>query len=185
MIIESQAILQYLETYYPNGGGGALIPAIARKKEYTKTLQVFHESENLHYVFEDIELLFAEDRSEETLGRVRKAYALSIAELRHWESKVRESKYVAGDDFSLADCALYPCLAYMVHRGLDLEAEGFPKLKRYYDRVYEKSCAKEACPKGWESPRKNLFDEAKKLCEEQRAAQGGTKPARAEEAKQR
>ncbi|OCL09101.1 hypothetical protein AOQ84DRAFT_221225 [Glonium stellatum] len=125
---------------------------------YETTLQRFHESENLHNVFEDIELLCL-PRWKETSNRERivDAYRNTLAELAFWEGYLKTNEFVAGKVFSLADCAFYPCLAYLVHRGLDLDKEEFGMLKTYYERVEEMSCAIEALSVKYETVGKNLF----------------------------
>ena len=156
VVIESMAILQYLETYYPSPE--PLVPQPVEKESYITTLQRFHESENLHNVFEDIELLFLPNWNESpNRERIVDAYRNTLAELAFWEGYLVTSEFVAGKVFSLADCALYPCLAYLVHRGLDLDTEGFAMLKAYHERVREMSCAVEAMPLKYETVGRNLF----------------------------
>lgn len=134
------------------------MPQPADKESYETTLQRFHESENLHNVFEDIELLCL-PRWKETSNRERivDAYRNTLAELAFWEGYLKTNEFVAGKVFSLADCAFYPCLAYLVHRGLDLDKEEFGMLKTYYERVEEMSCAIEALSVKYETVGKNLF----------------------------
>jgi glutathione S-transferase/nicotinamidase-related amidase len=166
LLIESMAILQYLETYYQDSGEGVLVPNPQKEKaKHALTLQRFHESENLHYVFDDIELLLKhDDLSGSILKAVCDAYRGTLKELSLLEPYLAETAFFAGVTFSLADCAYYPCLAYCVHRGLDLTEEGFPNLARYYNEVFQIECAKDACPLKWNVPGKiNLFEKAKEL----------------------
>ncbi|OCK79119.1 thioredoxin-like protein, partial [Lepidopterella palustris CBS 459.81] len=145
VIIESLAILQYLETYYADAA--PLMPKPAEKEKYKLALQRFHESENLHNVFEDMEFLYL-PKWKETPNRERilEAYENTLAELKFWEGYLETSSFVAGETFSLADCAFYPNVAYLIHRGLDLEKEGFGALKAYYERVRGMECAADALP---------------------------------------
>lgn len=162
VIAESMAILQYLETYYPNSAGVSAMPdPKEEKKKHVMVLQRFHESENLHNVFEDIELLFEPDytKNECNKERILDAYRNTQKELRCWEQHLTETPFVAGTDFSLADCSLYPNVAYLLHRGLNLDKEGLQKLKEYHERVQKLPCAIEALPQGYERIAKNnLFN---------------------------
>jgi glutathione S-transferase/nicotinamidase-related amidase len=154
-VIESMAILQYLEHYYPTK---PLTPLMEQKAVYTLTLQRFHETENLHNAFEDIELLFLKDWARSDYKeRIHDAYLRTINELKFWESYLSRANFVAGDEMSLADCAFYPNVAYLIHRGLDLEREGLSNLQRYVGEIGNMQCAKDALPAKWENPGKNLF----------------------------
>jgi nicotinamidase-related amidase/glutathione S-transferase len=137
-VIESMAILQYLEQKYGHGG---------KEDDWTTTLIRFHESENPRNVFEDIELCFEDNLTSEQQERVVGAVDNTMAEMAHWESYLQENAYVAGDKFSIADVAFYPCIAYLEHRGWDFD--GFPALKRYTDEVGQRKSAIVACPNGW------------------------------------
>jgi glutathione S-transferase len=76
------------------------------------------------------------------------------------------NKTQSGDEFGMADCAFYPILAYMIHRGLELVKRGFPGLQEYAQRCAYLRAAKEARPEGWEEPGKSLFVKCEKLVEE-------------------
>lgn len=162
VIIESMAILQYLEVYYPTI---PLTPPQERKAVHTLTLQRFHETENIHNVFEEIELLFIKDWAS-TLGykqRIYDAYTNTIHELRFWEGYLGKTRFVASNEMGLADCAFYPNVAYLCHRGLDLEQEGMVNLKRYMEEIGGMQCAKDALPARWETRGKNLFVKVREI----------------------
>jgi len=76
--------------------------------------------------------------------------------------------FIAGEEFGLADCAFFPCLAYLVRRGFDLQKEdgGFSRLKAYFERVDALPCAKDARPKGYDKLGKSLFLEVHEIAEE-------------------
>lgn len=162
VIIESMAILPYLETYYPTI---PLTPPHEQKAAHTLTLQRFHETENLHNIFEDIELLYIKDWAS-TPGykqRIYDAYTNTIHELGFWEGYLGKTRFVAGDEMSLADCAFYPNVAYLCHRGLDLEHEGLGNLNRYMEEIVGMQCAKDALPARWETRGKNLFVKVREI----------------------
>ncbi len=137
------------------------------KATHILALQRFHETENLHNIFEGIELVFLQDwKRTDYKERIHDAYTNTIRELGFWERYLSQTNFAADSDFSIADCTFYPNVAYLVHRGLDLKREGFPKLKAYVDVVGEMQCAKDARPVGWEKPGKNLFVKVYEITEE-------------------
>lgn len=170
VIAESMAILHYLEMYYPKVP--TMPDGVKKKNEYKVTLQRFHESENLHNVFEDIELLFENDWKTDfrVKERILKTHRATLRELKFWENYLSTSPYVAGSEVSLADFALYPNLAYLIHRGMDLDREGLPKLKQYHERMNALPCAVDALPTGYETVAKtNLFKKLYGIFDEEKA----------------
>lgn len=168
ILIESMAILEYLNADDESRHCRKLNSPTTRKAWILEN-QRFHETENIHNVFEDIELLYKESRDEpHTRKRIYDAYVATIAELKIWERYLEHSTFIAGEEFGIADCAFFPCLAYLVHRGFDLEqeGEGFWRLKAYYDRVDALPCANDARPKGYDKVGKSLFLEVHKIAEE-------------------
>lgn len=118
-VIESLAILTYLDTFYP---AIPLVPsAIRDKAAHTRCIVRTQETENLHLVFEDIELVYEENYREQA-HRIVTAYKNTLIELRIWDGYLAVDKFVSGSTFTVADCAFYPIVAYMHHRGLDLTA---------------------------------------------------------------
>jgi glutathione S-transferase len=93
-----------------------------------------------------------------------------------WEKYLQSSVFVAGEDFSLADIAFYPNLAYLVHRGMDLERERLPRLEAYCAQVGALPSVVDARPIGYEKVAKtNLFAKLyKSLDEEKRNTKGQT-----------
>ena len=164
IVIESLAILQYLERCFP--GTPEDRPSDLSKSEWTQEMVRFHESENPHNTYEPIELLY-DAEWEKHRENILLAYHDIFNELKHWE------RYLSGNGgflsarnaFGLADCAFYPVLAYMVHRGLDLASEA-TGLKDYYERCGALQAVREACPDRWETPGKSLFRRCEKMLEE-------------------
>jgi glutathione S-transferase len=81
---------------------------------------------------------------------------------------------MSGDGFGMADCAFYPILAYMIHRGLRLDGMGCFAPQKYVERCGGIRAVSEARPDGWEKPRKTMFAKCESLVErknqEQRSA---------------
>ena len=163
VVIESLAILQYLERFYSDAAADR--PSRVSKAEWTRESIRFHESENPHNVYEPIELLYETDWSRHR-ERIRQAYRDVLSELGHWEGYLKDGAFLSAQNaFGITDCAFYPILAYMVHRGLDLTVR-FPRLLDYYKRCGKLRAVREACPDRWEMPGKSLFLRCEKLVEE-------------------
>ena len=167
ILIESVAILDYLHADDESRRG--ILNNPTARKAWILEIQRFHETENIHYVFEDIELLYKESRDEPHIRkRIYDAYVATTTELRIWERYLEHSTFIAGEEFGLADCAFFPCLAYLVHRGFDLQKEdgGFSRLKAYYECVDALPCAKDARPKGYDKLGTSLFRKVHEIAEE-------------------
>jgi glutathione S-transferase len=73
-----------------------------------------------------------------------------------------EQAYIVGSQFSLADCALYPVLAYLKRRGCDFS--GYSRLQRYINLLSLRPSIQKSLPEGWQHhPHRNLFAEARAL----------------------
>ena len=146
IIAESLAILHYLEKYYPDTP--SLIPV--KKAEHIRVLQLIQESQNLVDIYEPLEeVIFktAEDEWTSHKDTIVKTLQSIDQELAFWEIYLTKTSFVACNQFTLADCAFYPVIAYLIHRGLVIDA--FPALKKYVDRIKTKSSAINAHPQGW------------------------------------
>tara|TARA_B100000609_G_scaffold199431_1_gene202936 strand:- start:8188 stop:10377 length:2190 start_codon:yes stop_codon:yes gene_type:complete len=159
VLTESLGILMYLETYYPEH---PLLPNKDEKVVMAKVLARMHETDTLRKVYSPIERLFLYPHNE-ALPQPEKetivsAYEAVLRELQCWERYAAEAEYIAGERFSLADCAFFPALAYQVRRGLPLERL-FPALFAYHNRMLERPSVRAAQPVGWEPGKvgKNLF----------------------------
>jgi glutathione S-transferase len=176
---ESLAILQYLETYHKLDI--PLLPPLSQRKERALALARMQETENLHYAYDDLEdAHFAASNKTEPLTSARRAELILAVhkELDFWEVYAAQAEFIAGKAFGLADCAFFPILAYMVHRGFEWrrprprtdnskprrtakgkiipghdEVDAWPHLKAYFERVWNRNdangCAQKAQPDGW------------------------------------
>jgi len=135
------------------------------KKGWTRQVCRVAETENPHNICEPIESLYLPNWKEHT-GTIIQAYHDIMAELGFWEKYAMESKFISGDEFGMVDCAFYPILAYMIHRGLDLTKNGFPALTEYAERCRFLRVVIEARPEGWEEPGKSLFLKCERLVKE-------------------
>lgn len=172
IVNESLAILCYIEDYFTPGT--PLLPPITEKTARARTLARIQETENLHHIYDALEDSHFDGANDITppLPAERRAELIAgiESELRFWEKYAGEhggAGFIAGDKFTLADCAFFPLLGYMLHRGFEWDDTKWPSLHKYYDRVWEKECAKKAQPDGWQSHgRANVF----------KATRGGAQP---------
>jgi len=141
------------------------MPDVKKKREWTREVCRVAETENPHNIYEPIELLYLPDWKDHT-GVIVQAYHDILAELKFWEVYAKENDFVSGEKFGLADCAFYPILAYMVHRGLDLRKNGLLALQGYFERCGSLRAVIEARPDGWEVSGKSLFVKCEKLAEQ-------------------
>ncbi|KAH7905723.1 Isochorismatase-like protein [Hygrophoropsis aurantiaca] len=149
---ESLAILGYLEMYY---GEKALLPPLDQRKYRARILSLIQETENLHNTYDALEDAFFNAQITDTMSNftsnIRPALLKDLdRELVFWENYAMQSSgYIGGgDDFTLADCAFYPILGYMLRRGFEFNAR-WPGLGRYYSRVWARDSAKLSQPEGW------------------------------------
>lgn len=177
---ESLAILQYIETYH--GPGIPLLPPLTSRAERGLVLARIQETENLHNTYDALEdAHFSAAHEGQPFRPVdRAALAEPVEnELDFWETYAQKTDFIAGNTFSLADCAFFPLLGYMVHRGFDWQRVNllrhdditwqnrssdtdWPNLRRYFHRVWhrdgEQGCAQRAQPEGWDRPgRENVW----------------------------
>lgn len=119
---ESLAILSYLELRYPSP---ALLPAAAEPQALARCLAFAQETETTGMIYEPIEQLFKTppaQLSSDARAAIIDAVAGLERELALWEGRAAQHAFIAGDRVSLADCAFYPVLTYLLRRGLTLGA---------------------------------------------------------------
>jgi glutathione S-transferase len=146
IIAESLAILHYLEDYYPNTL--SLLPIA--KAEHIKVLQLIQESQNLVDIYEPLEEVVFKTPEHEQLfykDSIIQILQMIDEELGFWEMYLRKTMFIACDKFTLADCAFYPVIAYLIHRGLNIDE--FPALTNYINIIKTKSAAIKSYPRGW------------------------------------
>ncbi|UJR36921.1 hypothetical protein I4U23_029633 [Adineta vaga] len=156
IIAESLAILHYLEEYYPKTP--SLLPI--DKKQHIQVLQRIQESQNLVDIYEPLEdIVFKTPKHEQSLRKdsIMKTLDMIDQELAFWEMYLTKSIFIACDQFTLADCAFYPVMAYLIHRGLNIDK--FSRLKNYVEMIKMKPAAINSHPDGWKEKggRINIF----------------------------
>jgi len=122
------------------------------------------ETENLHNTYDALEDAFFQARESnkttEFCTTTRPALLESLYnELTFWESYASKSTGFigGGDDFTMADCAFYPVLGYMMRRGFEF-GERWPGLQKYHAAVWARNSVRRAQPEGWNGKGKtNIF----------------------------
>jgi len=158
---ESLAILTFLELRYPTP---PLLPR-DRPADLARALAYAQEAETTAQIYEPLEALFddAAARTPEARPAITGALAGLDHELALWEARAAVP-FIAGETFSIADCAFYPVLTYMRRRGLALDRH--PALDAYHARIAARPSAIASHPEGWEQGRVgrvNLFARAAAL----------------------
>jgi glutathione S-transferase len=150
-VSESLAILTYLELRYPSP---PLLPPPAEGGALGRALTFAHEAEVTAMVYEPLEAFF-DTPPADLSGAQRDAIAEALSglerELALWEARASWQTFLACDEFTLADCAFYPVLAYLKRRGLSLA--GRPHLDAYERRVRARPAAIASHPEGWHHDR--------------------------------
>jgi glutathione S-transferase len=161
VVCNSIAILLHLEQTYPTPSSSSSCSGAMLSK--------LLESDQIEIAFQDLELLFDDDHQSNAAkhSRIVTAWQALLVELRLWETYLVEH---AQDDPcvftcniheeetpTLADCAFYPVIGYLVHHQLDLVKHGFPKLAAYAEAMSQLSCVRRSQPVGWRNtnPRKS------------------------------
>lgn len=68
--------------------------------------------------------------------------------LKEWEARAGEAEYIAGNQWSIIDCAFWPVLNYIIANFDGLKGKRYPKLLAYHKRVLERDSAKTILAKG-------------------------------------
>jgi len=140
-LCESEVVVEYLEAAYP---GPALVPADAWGAAKVRELTTFIEL-HLELVVRELypQAFFGGTVSESNQARVRKLLEKNIAAFKRL---AKFSPYVAGRDFTSADCAAFVSLPLVAMAskaiyGVDLLAEGGVEWKPYIKLVGERPSA--------------------------------------------
>lgn len=154
VMYESQAILQYLEKRFPSP---SLVPE--NLTEYSKMVMRQAEADTFDMLQDPLENIFKKKQARKPyIKSMIKAQTKIISELENlWNVYLETNEFLAGDTFSLADCAFWPVLEYLVHHGLQLNTPNLSNVLRYYNNIKSRESATAAQPKGWELKGRNFF----------------------------
>jgi glutathione S-transferase len=122
VLTENVAVLQYIADLNP---AAKLAPPAGTMERYRLQEWLSFINSELHKAFTP---LFSSEAAEETKTYARNYLAKRLAYL---EGVLGDNKYLAGDQFTVADAYLFTVLGWGVHVAVDIG----PKLKAYVDRV--------------------------------------------------
>ncbi|KAI9881620.1 MAG: hypothetical protein M1830_000184 [Pleopsidium flavum] len=135
------AILLYLDKFYDSADRG-LLSAVPRPV----TARVFSrigQMDRLLYFWRDVRDAFDGEHhaSHDEAGRTSPNEEQQLATdrlrevLKAWEFYAKNSQYIAGDIFTLADCAFWPILKDITETWEDWDVTDFPSLNKYHNRI--------------------------------------------------
>ena len=81
-------------------------------------------------------------RLEEPLLGSTSLYEEFHASLEHWEEQAKASKFIAGDSWTIIDCAFWPVLNHLTSECDGLHKQKYPTLVAYHQRVLGRGCVK-------------------------------------------
>ncbi len=147
VLAESGAILWYLAEKT-----GRFLPTAPRARAICHQWLMFQMSgvgpmfgQNAHFSF------YAKDKHPYAIDR----YANEVTRLlRVLDGRLAETAYLAGDDYTIADMATWP---YTL-RQVELRAEAFPNLKRWFDQVAARPAVVRGVEVGRETLRKETIE---------------------------
>lgn len=139
IVTESMAILQYLNE---RSQKNPLIPK--ERSAYAMALTRLNQySNNLDPIYSKI-MYKARMLGLKKSQMYEEIYALE-KELEFWDEYLEENVWFAGDNFTLCDIAIFPCIAECVYMGLDFDLK-FPNIGRWYRFMKRRDSIKKTWP---------------------------------------
>jgi glutathione S-transferase len=139
VIYESIATIRFLDDMHPEP---ALMPPVSeprRRAQAIMRIEEFQAKLDAKNIFGSV--IFGRQSKAELQPRID---AL-LAELEHWESYVADQRYLAGEQFTLADIAVFPLLMHFEALGLDY-AGRTPALAAYIEACKQRPSVQRS---GW------------------------------------
>jgi glutathione S-transferase len=129
VVVESSIIIEYLDHYHP--GAGTVLPrgcdAALEARRWDRLADNYVQAPMQEIVF---------DRLRGGTGEVSGAHTMLTTAYGLVEQQLASSPWLAGGDFSIADCAAAPALFYAAT--VQPFAERYPRLSAYFDRLVER-----------------------------------------------
>jgi glutathione S-transferase len=139
VIYESIAIIRFLDALHPNP---PLMPPTSEPRRFAEAvmrIEEFQAKLDAKNIFGSV--LFGGQTREQLGDRVDQL----LAELQRWNTYVTGRDFLAGDQFTLADIAVFPVLMHFEALGF-VYAKHVPALSSYMDRCKARPSIKET---GW------------------------------------
>ncbi len=127
LIPESSIIIEYLDRHFQNGT--ELLPAEAERNLAVRLFDRIIDFDINNPLFQLEKLKYAPDGHEFEIKQIEKQM---LTQFQRLDNHLSQNHWVCGDSFTLADCALIPCLSYsFAHLNLlDLD-----ELVRYWQQA--------------------------------------------------
>ncbi|KAL9008479.1 MAG: hypothetical protein Q9173_006400 [Seirophora scorigena] len=142
------AILFHLEKLYPYRASeeAELVDAATSTRNFTRAAlsnELLSAWQNLPFLTLD-----SKPRAPVPLERPKSSHSLIIGEfekdLETWEGFAKEHKhFIAGDSWTLIDCAFWPVLNQIVHHWKGFKVQKYPQLSAYHERVLGRKCVQQ------------------------------------------
>ena len=124
-------ILFYLSRFYDNEDHDASTRAAS-----ARVISRVGRAERLLDLWRQIRDVPAERR---TQGPDGSGTQLLTTELKLWESHLEDGQYIAGETFSMADCAFWPILKEIMQKWKSWGAVKCPRLTRYHELILQRA----------------------------------------------
>jgi glutathione S-transferase len=151
VVNESMAICEYIQHLFPKRGTSFTVDD---KKGFRLMLQRKYEAPNLQKKVEEVVYYIKEKNANVDKDELEKRKKGLFAELKIWDDNLKQvggEPYLASQQFSLADLAFFPYLAFCVQFGLSLD-QRLPNLTSYYARTCRREAVQRAWPQYWKMP---------------------------------
>ena len=129
LIPESSIIIEFIDQHFTSGS--RLLPADPERSLEVRLFDriIDHDLNNNLYVLERLSL--ANDQQQNQL-EIKKIKNRITAVLQQIEQQLEKNHWLCGDSFTLADCALLPCLDYALQ---NIESFEMTQLNRYHQQA--------------------------------------------------
>jgi glutathione S-transferase len=138
-IIESFAILDYLETKYPTP---ALLPSDPQDLAIVRMVQMVTLTEFIPAMTPLLRQMMG--FGEETPEKIEQSKEKIGVVLNFFAEKLRRSPYFGGENLSLAELVAGTAIPFLPQMGIEME--DYPKIKAWCDRLMQRSSWQETQP---------------------------------------
>jgi glutathione S-transferase len=152
-LFESLAIMHYIVAMEDTKH--VLVPPSKHAAAYAQTIVRFYESEYMHSaVYKVMTMAFREGKRREDIPE--EVLEAVESELKRWNAYLDGSSYVAGDQLTIADLAVFPFIATLDRIGHTFS--NVTNVKRYFKSLVDEAFVQRTWPPHWkEKPGKKIF----------------------------
>ncbi|WAR25321.1 GSTA-like protein [Mya arenaria] len=146
VVNESNAILMYLEENYSTDSN-RLLPTSG--PERAQVYQRMFEAQNVQTnIIKELVYYHWQTKPEDRDDKIiKERMEKAKVELGYWEKALNGHAYMVGNNFTLADVAVYPFLAFLMRMGASFRE--FPALLKYYEAITKRPSVQATWPPHW------------------------------------